>query len=163
VTKALIRPPKQDEAKAIVDLLYPYVAEGLVLPRTPEDIRANPADFLVALCNQRTIGVVALRDFGEELYEIRSLAIHADLAGQGIGSQLVIAAVGLARRRGASRVFVLTLRPHLFERQHFVQVDMGMFPQKVWTDCVKCPKRYCCDEIALLLDFQRLDRLARGT
>jgi amino-acid N-acetyltransferase len=33
---------------------------------------------------------------------------------------------------------------------------MDLFPQKVWLDCVKCPKRDRCDEIAVILQDEEL-------
>ena len=26
-------------------------------------------------------------------------------------------------------------------------------PRKVWTDCVRCPRRHACDEVAVVLDL----------
>jgi len=150
---ACIRPAQPADAEAIVGLLDPYVADGIVLPRTPAEVRAQAADFLVAQADGRVVGAVALRDYGNYLHEIRSLVVDPALAGQGLGSQLVSAAVELARQRGARRVFALTLRPRLFERLHFLLVDRDLFPQKVWADCSNCPKRCRCDEVAVAVDL----------
>jgi amino-acid N-acetyltransferase len=150
-----------EDAEAIVGLLQPYVPLGIVLPRTAEEIRQRHNDFLVALDGDRIVGTVALRDFGVGLQEIRSLVVDVAHAGHGLGSQLVGAAVQAAVENGAERVFALTLRPHLFARLGFRQVDMDLFPQKVWLDCAKCPKRDCCDEIALILEGEDLARFIR--
>ena len=149
----LIRPAQPEDAPAIVGLLDPYVADGIVLPRTVDEVRAGAGEFLVAAMDQRVIGAVAIRDYGNYLVEIRSLVVATANAGRGLGSDLVAAAVELARQRGARRVFALTLRPGLFERQHFLQVDRDLFPQKVWADCINCPKRTRCDEVAVALDL----------
>jgi amino-acid N-acetyltransferase len=149
----VIRPAEPPDAQAIVSLLDPYVADGIVLPRTADEVRACAGDFLVAEQDGRVVGAVALRDYGGLLVEIRSLVVHTALTGQGLGSRLVAAAVAEARQRGARRIFALTLRPGLFERQHFLQVDRDLFPQKVWADCIKCPKRNRCDEVAVALDL----------
>lgn len=151
---ALIRPALPEDAEAVVSLLDPYVADGIVLPRTADEVRASVGDFLVAARDGQVVGAVAVRDYGYYLVEIRSLVVSTAVAGQGLGSALVAAAVDLARRRGARRVFALTLRPGLFERQHFLQVDRDLFPEKVWADCSKCPKRCRCDEVAVALDLR---------
>lgn len=153
-----ITPASPEQAEAISALLTPYVEQGIVLPRPPQDVRDNIANFLVAVQGDRLVGSVAVRDFGQGLHEVRSLVVHPDAAGQGLGSRLVASAVALAEKRGATRVFALTMRPRLFERLHFVQVDKAMFPQKVWSDCIKCPKRFCCDEVAVMLDLARVHR-----
>jgi amino-acid N-acetyltransferase len=149
-----IRLAQPEDAVAIVGLLDPYVADGIVLPRTVDEVRSNASDFLVAELDGRVVGAVAVRDYGYYLVEIRSLVVATAVAGQGLGSALVAAAVDLARQRGARRVFALTLRPGLFERQRFVQVDRDLFPQKVWADCAQCPKRCRCDEVVVALDLQ---------
>ena len=159
---AAIGPARIDQAEEIAGLLAPYVKQGIVLPRPPSDVRDHIAGFLVATIRERVVGAVAVRDFGRGLQEVRSLVVHPDVAGGGLGSRLVTAAVDLAQERGATRVFALTMRPRLFERLHFVQVDKSMFPQKVWSDCIKCPKRFCCDEVAVVLDLARVHRRFGG-
>lgn len=151
-----------EQAEAIAALLHPYVELGLVLARSGEEIRRRHGDFLVALAGDRVVGTVSLRDFGAGLHEIRSLVVAAGHAGHGLGSRLVEAAVLTAAANGAGRVFALTLRPHLFLRLGFRQVDMDLFPQKVWLDCAKCPKRDCCDEIALILEDEDLADFVRA-
>ncbi len=150
---ASIRPALAADAAAIVALLQPYVPAGIVLPRSEDEVRAASGDFLVAEADGRAVGAVALRDYGSYLVEIRSLVVHPDLAGKGLGSALVAAAVDLARERGARRVFALTLRPQLFERLGFLLVERDLFPQKVWNDCSTCPKRERCDEVAVAMDL----------
>lgn len=148
-----LRAARASDAEAIADLLRPYAERHIVLPRTAADIRAHVANFMVAAVGERIVGAVALRDFGDGLQEIRSLVVHVDLAGGGLGSRLIAGALDLARSRQARRVFALTLRPNLFERSGFVRVEKELFPQKVWSDCARCVKRDCCDESALVLDL----------
>ena len=146
------RPAQAEDAERIADMLVPYAREGLVLPRSAAEIRGHIASFLVAERGGQVLGCVALRDYGSGLQEVRSLVVSPEAAGHGIDTQLVDAAVELARTRGASRVFALTLRSHLFCRLGFIEVDKAMFPQKVWLDCARCRKRDQCDEVAVLLD-----------
>jgi amino-acid N-acetyltransferase len=156
-THAHIRPARAAEAAAIASLLAPYAALDLVLPRSPAEIEAQIGAFLVAVGaaaqsgNGPLLGCVSLRDYGNGLFEVRSLAVTAACSGQGIGSQLVRDAVRLAGERGAERVFALTLRPHLFARLGFRTVPKELFPEKVWADCRRCKKREHCDEVAVLL------------
>lgn len=146
-----IREARTADAEAIVALLDPYVIHEIVLPRTRDEVRDHIGNFLVATSADTLVGAVAVRDFGDGLQEIRSLVVSPDYAGAGLGSRLVEAAVSLATQRGATRAFALTVRPRLFIRQGFESVDMSLFPQKVWSDCVNCPKRDRCDEVAVQL------------
>ncbi|NLE53895.1 MAG: GNAT family N-acetyltransferase, partial [Lentisphaerae bacterium] len=36
----------------------------------------------------------------------------------------------------------------------FVSAPVSDFPEKVWSDCLACPKRHCCDEVALVMPLQ---------
>ena len=146
-----ISPAVAEDAIKIPVLLAPYVEQQIVLPRSPQDILDNLANFLVAKDGDKLLGVVALRDFGAGLNEIRSLAVAPEYAGKGLGSILINKAIELAKNRKATQVFALTLRPNLFQRLGFEIVEKELFPQKVWADCSKCPKLDCCDEIAVSL------------
>jgi len=77
-------------------VLAPYADQGLILARDADDVRVCLENFLVAVADDRVVGCVALRDFGDGLEEIRSLAVLADMSGQGIGSMLVQAALAFA-------------------------------------------------------------------
>jgi len=55
-----IVPASADHAEAIAELLVPYVPQGIVLPRSPEEVRRLHADFLVALDGATVVGAVAL-------------------------------------------------------------------------------------------------------
>jgi amino-acid N-acetyltransferase len=56
-----------------------------------------------------------------------------------------------ARQFGLKRLFVLTYRNVFFSRFGFEEVEKRDLPQKIWTDCVKCPKFPQCDEFAMVL------------
>ena len=51
------------------------------------------------------------------------------------------------------RVFCLTREPKFFENLGFARLERNKLPHKVWSDCVNCPVKDNCDEIALLLDL----------
>lgn len=144
-----ITPAEEQDAEAISALLAPYAARQIVLPRTPDDIRRHIQNFLVMKEAEVLRGCVALRDFGDGLQEIRSLAVADGHAGGGLGSRLIQAALDFARQRQARQVFALTLRPNLFLRQGFTLAQKEEFPQKIWADCQACRKKECCDEIAV--------------
>ncbi len=151
-----IRPAHPADAHGIRELLLPFVPGGIVLPRSEEDIRSQADDFLVAEDAGGLVGCVALYDYGNGLQEVRSLVVRRDRQGHGLGSRLVAAIVTLATERRTERLFALTLRDHFFVANQFRVVPKEMFPEKVWKDCVVCPKRDCCDEIAVLLELPEI-------
>jgi amino-acid N-acetyltransferase len=132
-----------------------FAAEELMLPLSVGDVTDRLRDFLVAEQGGEFAGVVALHVAWDHLLEIRSLAVRKDLQKRGIGRRLMRAAMGEARRLGAHRVFTLTFVPGYFERFGFQRVDRAQLPQKVWVDCVKCPKFPDCGEVALELALTR--------
>ena len=97
------------------------------------------------------LGSAAVRDFGNDLLEVRSLAIRPDLRRGGIGRKLIEHAIKkLDAERKNYRLFALTLQPEFFKRLNFDLVEKELFPEKIWADCSHCPKQHCCDEFAVI-------------
>src|SRR5436190_1668605 len=51
------------------------------------------------------------------------------------------------------KLMSLTYEQKFFEKLGFVIVDKASLPLKVWSDCVRCPKRDGCDEIAMVREL----------
>ena len=148
-----VRAASLKDVDAIFDLLELYVAQGIVLRRSKEDIGFFIGNFTVAELDGKVCGCAALRDFGGDLLELRSVVIHPELQGKGLGKILVgevIARLGQERR--SWRLFTLTTTPAFFKTLGFREVPKEEFPEKIWSDCSKCPKFHCCDETALVIN-----------
>ena len=150
----LLRPAEPQDANAIHELLHAYAREGVLLDRSVEDILFYLKNFTVAIdCSGKVAGCMAVRDFGNDLLEVRSLAINPELRNSGIGRQLVEYAISkLKKERSSFRLFALTLQPGFFEKLQFRIVEKELFPEKIWHDCSRCPKQHCCDEFAVIYD-----------
>lgn len=148
--KPLFRKALRKDVDDILELLRPFVEKQIVLPRNTDDIAANIDSFEVAEWNGYLIACGALQNFGGGLFEIRSLVVHPQFSGLGIGSELIDLMINHVKAMNGKKVFTLTLRPGLFLRFGFEKVDKNMFPEKVWKDCSQCDKKESCDEIALL-------------
>jgi len=146
----LIRRATSGDIPAIHRLLTGYAERGLLLPLSKEKVRAMLPAFLVAESCGMIVGCGALRDFDDDLYEVRSLAVDSSMGGRGIGSKLVAALVDEFKLPDGARLFALTYRVHFFCRMGFKPVDKRLFPQKIWSDCENCPKKEHCDENAVL-------------
>ena len=143
-----------DDAEAIVALLTPNVSKQSVLPRPVSDIRNAIDTFRVARTpDGRVVGCVALKQWDAGHHEIRSLVVHDDFAGQGLGSRLLDTIIDYARTLHAHELFTLTIRPNLFRRLGFAIVPKQRYSQKIWSDCLQCDKHHAntCDETALAL------------
>ena len=150
--QVILRAAQAEDARGISQLLHGYAREGVLLDRSEEDILFYLKNFTVAVNEAgELLGCAAVRDFGNDLLEVRSLAIRPELRKSGIGRQLVAKAISrLDAERSSYRLFALTLQPGFFERLGFTVVQKELFPEKIWADCVHCPKRECCDEIAVI-------------
>ena len=149
----IVRKAAVDDIPAIHAFLEHYADLGIVLRRSREDILHYLANFSVAENATGVCACVAVRDFGNDLLEVRSLVVSPEQQGRGIGKQMmnqVIAA--LNDSRASWRLFTLTKEPAFFGKLGFHVVEREMFPEKIWSDCRNCPKHNCCDEIALILD-----------
>ena len=155
VALAEIRTATPDDVHRIHEFFQPFVKKQQILPRSEDEILKSLEHFLLAVSVEEgaLLGTVALRDFGSGLFEIRSLTVAQQCEGRGLGTRLVKASVELARQQGAQRIFTLTMRQGLFQRCGFNQVCIMRFPGKVQLDCLNCPKKEHCDEVALLLEL----------
>ncbi len=150
-----VRPAQLSDVDGIFGLLELYVSRGVVLRRSKEDISFFIGNFVVAEHKGKVCGCAALRDFGNDLLELRSVVIHPHFQGKGVGRLLVEQLVAdLGKKRPMWRLFTLTTTPAFFQKLGFSVVEKEMFPEKIWSDCSKCPKFHCCDEVALLMTPQ---------
>ncbi len=138
------------DAAAIHALIQHYAAEGLLLPRTLEEIRENISHFLVAIEARRVLACVALETYGADLAEVRSLAVDPKLKSRGLGARLLRFALREARRRRIARVFAVTHAPEFFTRHGFRRSTREAVPEKLARDCATCPKAAGCHLVAVI-------------
>ncbi len=132
------------------ELIDKYAAQDLMLSRTREFLLENLGDYLVA-DDDGFGGCCALATLTPDLAEIRSLAVRPETSRRGVGKALVDACVARAKQAGLRRVFALTLVPEFFERCGFTLISLGRLPEKSAAECPVCPKRFACDEQAMLM------------
>ncbi len=147
---ATIRPATAEDIPPICDLINHFAAQGLMLSRTPDQVRRALSDFMVAEWSGQVVGCGALAALDGALMEIRSLAVRPDMHGRGVGGRLVAELLDRAQSRSARRVCALTLSPRFFEKQGFHGVDRWEISPKIWQECVYCPRFHRCDEVAML-------------
>ncbi len=138
------------DAPAIHELIAPYVEQGVLLPRSEEDIRARIRNFLLLTERGKILGCVALDPYGKDLAEVRSLAVAPDAQGRWLGARLLRCALAEARRRKIARVFAVTHAPALFRREGFTASTRHAVPEKIERDCRGCPKQHICQLVALV-------------
>ena len=144
------RRAKISDAAAIHSLVAHYAAQGLLLPRAAEEIRA-----ISAVSSSRKIVIVSSAAFlwkvtaRTSLKSVPSRWIPEN-RGQGFGARLITSALDEARRRGIARVFAVTHAPEFFERQGFAAAARQSLTEKIERDCRTCPQQRTCKLVAVI-------------
>lgn len=152
---ANIRRARMDDVKGIHALLMASAARGQLLPRALSHLYRHIRDFYVAETEAGQLAACcALAPTWENLAEVCSLVVDESMRGQGLGRRIVERCVDDCRMLGLKKVFALTYQEEFFKRLGFIVVDKDVLPQKIWADCVHCPKYPDCDETAVLMDVE---------
>lgn len=147
-----VRQALPSDASQLHSILTGYASDGVLLPRTLDELYLLIPTFVVAASGPDVLGFGSLHIYDASLAEIRSLAVHPELRRHGIGRFVVERLVGRARQLQIPRVFALTYQGGFFERMGFTKVDKQQLPQKIWHDCVRCAHFPVCKEDAYWLD-----------
>ena len=157
-----IRPATIADAPAICGLVNYYAERGRMLHRSLESVYLSIRDFLVADDDGQVVGCVAVTVFWADLAEVKSLAVSTRCRGRGIGTMLVRSALRSARKIGVQKLFALTYEKDFFLRHRFEVIDRDDLPEKVWRECIYCPRSEACDEIAMMTQLGGKARPAAG-
>ena len=155
----VLRRAQVADVPGIAGVMAPYVVEGTLLPRPVSELYQCVREFHVVErvtengSGSAIVACAALRLLWRDLGEVRSLAVRPDAHGKGLGAALVAAVVADARALGLPRIIALTREVGFFQHSGFNAQPRESIPRKVWTDCVRCPKRHACDEVAMTLDL----------
>ena len=145
-----VRPARAADAGAIAELIEQYAIDGSMLPRTPADVLLAIDDYVVAVTGRdRVLACGAVREYSPSLAEVSAIAVAREAHGRGLGTRIVDAVEMLARQRGITEVFALTLVPRFFEELGYRTVDRARYPEKVRRDCSGCPRRFGCAEVCV--------------
>ncbi len=149
-----LRKANMADVKAMHGLLMQAAMKGQLLPRALAYLYGHVRNFFVAETREGEIlGCSALVPVWEDLAEVCSLVVREDARGTGLGRRLVEVCVADSGELGARRLFALTYQEKFFNHLGFVTVEKDVLPQKIWADCVHCPKYPDCDEFAVLKDL----------
>ncbi len=150
----LVRKARISDVRAIHSLLMRRDHEALVLPRSISQLYSHLRDFFVAEQGGEIVACVALSITWENLAEIRSLVVAPELRNEGMGKTMVEAALSEAVAIGIYTVFTLTEVPGFFAKVGFEQVEKETLNQKIWADCLHCPRfPDHCNEVAMIIRF----------
>lgn len=146
----MIRTATINDVPRIQEIVNGHAELGRMLFKSYAQLYETLRDFAVAEEGGQIVGCIGLSIIWADLAEVRSLAVDPGWMGRGIGRRLVEWSVEEARRLRIRRLMSLTYEQVFFEKLGFIVVEKDTLPLKVWSDCVRCPKRDGCDEIAMV-------------
>ncbi|HPC04299.1 MAG TPA: N-acetyltransferase [Syntrophales bacterium] len=152
----MIKKARVGDVRMMHRMINASAAKGEILPRSLMDLYGSLRDFYVYLDKEGgpIVGICAMHIFWENLAEIRSLFVDDAYRRKGIGRILVEACISEAITLEIYRVFSLTYQREFFRSLNFMEVDRSTLPEKIWSDCFKCPKYPdFCDEVAMILEL----------
>jgi amino-acid N-acetyltransferase len=152
MSNVVVRRATLSDVEDMHQLINHFAGLGLMLPKPRSQLYQNIRDFFVADKGGQFAGCAALHVIWKDLGEIRSLAVAEPFQKNGVGRRLAVAALQDATELKLPRVFALTYQSEFFERLGFIEVDKASMPQKVWGECMDCPKFPNCDEVAMILN-----------
>ncbi|MBE0425294.1 MAG: N-acetyltransferase [Nitrospirae bacterium] len=148
-----IRKARITDLKQVHKLINDFARREAMLPRSLNELYETLRDFCIYDDREEICGVCALHIMWEDLAEIRSLAVDSKYQNKGIGKNLVKQCLKEAKMLGIKRVFALTYHPEFFKKLGFEDIDKARLPQKIWGDCLRCPKFPECDEHAVIINL----------
>ncbi len=152
----MLRKARISDIKTMHRMINLSAAKGEMLSRSLMDLYKSVRDFIVYFDEEeeRIVGVCAMNIIWENLAEIRSLYVEDAYRGQGIARKLVEFCISEAITLELFRVFALTYQKDFFLKLGFHEVHRSTLPEKIWSDCFRCPKYPdYCDEVAVIIEL----------
>ena len=147
-----------DDIESIFALITGYANDGMMLARSRNALYESIRDMIVAIDDDGNLaGVGALHMIWDSLAEVRSMAVAPHMTRHGIGQTIVKKLIEDGRTFGVKKFFTLTYKPKFFEKLGFITVPKENLSQKVWKECIDCPKFPNCDEIAMVLPDETIN------
>ena len=117
-----VRRAKVGDVRIIKNLVDRY-AGVVLLAKQLVTLYEDVQEFWVAERDGVLVGCGALHVLWEDLAEIRTVAVHPDCLGKGVGHALVQQLVAHGRSLGLRRIFVLTFEERFFSRHGFRVIE----------------------------------------
>ena len=130
-----LRKAAMRDVNPMLELIAFWAKQGLMLPKTRDVMFMQIRDFYLLETQDGGIaGTVGLHVLWHDLGEVRSLAIHPNFQGKGLGKQLVLGVEAEARELGIPRLFAWTLEPDFFVRCGYKLISTDELPPKVYKE-----------------------------
>ena len=104
----VIRPARTSDVRGIRTLVDEYANERRLLSKATVELYEHVQEFLVAEHEGEIVGCGALHVVWEDLGEVRTMAVHAELRHKGVGGIILELLIERGRELGLERLFCLT-------------------------------------------------------
>ena len=151
-----VRTAEASQAPKLHALISANLEEGHLLPRTLSELVVHAERFVIAVRGKKIVGCAELAPLSPHVAEVRSLAVGGGDRGRGVGTQLVDELRRRARREGFEKLCAFTHTPGYFIHMGFSIVPHLWLPEKIFTDCVKCPLFRRCGQYAMVVPLDHL-------
>ena len=152
VSEVVVRAALPADVHTVHDLVEPYAAERILLPKEWVGYYEAVQEFLVAVVDDEVVGCGALHVMWSDLAEIRTLAVHPDRRRHGVGHALLSGLVDRARTLGLARVFCLTFEVDFFAAHGFEVIQGTPVDPTVYAELLRSHD----DGVAEFLDLARV-------
>jgi len=152
----MLRTAEMHDVRHIHALITANLVEGHLLPRTREELTVHVSRFVVATRGRKIVGCGELAPLSPQVAEVRSLTVDKSARHLGVGTMLVEELRVRARREGYDKLCAFTHAPGYFIPMGFSIVPHLWIPEKIFTDCVKCPSFRQCGQYAMVLPLDSI-------
>jgi amino-acid N-acetyltransferase len=126
-----IRPMRQNDISEVLRVMKPFVDEGVLVPRTEENLAETCQDYIVFEVDGAIHASAALHRYPENTGEIAAVSVDEHYSHLGVGPRLIGYLCDIAKKTGLTHVFVLTTRTaDWFLRLGFEEGDLSSLPEK---------------------------------
>ena len=151
-----VRTAETSQARKLHALISANLEEGHLLPRTLNELAVHAERFVIAVGGKKIVGCAELAPLSPHVAEVRSLAVDGLDRGRGVGTLLVDELRRRARREGFEKLCAFTHAPGYFIQMGFSIVPHLWLPEKIFTDCVKCPYFRQCGQHAMVVSLDEV-------
>ncbi|HEX6520807.1 MAG TPA: amino-acid N-acetyltransferase [Streptosporangiaceae bacterium] len=140
-----IRPARTSDVPVIRKLVDANVESGRLLSKATVTLYEDIQEFCIAEPvgnselpgNSGPVGCGAVHVLWEDLAEIRTVAVHDDYRGHGIGHAIVEYLIARSRELGVRRVFVLTFAVDFFASHGFMPIKGTPVAAEVYRELLR--------------------------
>ena len=149
--------PSASHAPKLHALITANLEEGHLLPRTLGELDVHAERFTIALRGkpERSSAAPSSRRSARTSPKCDRSPSTRGARGGGVGTLIVDELRRRARREGFEKLCAFTHAPGYFIHMGFSIVPHLWLPEKVFTDCVKCPHFRQCGQYAMVVPLAR--------